>query len=150
MALDLVHAYVTALLREWFDLTDVGRDGDGDYPFRYGTATYYVRVLDREPAVVRVFSVAVRDVPVTADLLCELNDINAGTAFARVCASGGHVWVESELWAAAMDAFALGMACERVGDLAHRIGPPIAALYGGSTHFSLDDPEGRDPQDGAA
>ncbi|MHB8340642.1 MAG: T3SS (YopN, CesT) and YbjN peptide-binding chaperone 1 [Mycobacteriales bacterium] len=150
MALDLVHAYVTSLLREWFDLSEVVRDVDGDYPFRYGTATYYVRVLDQEPAVVRVFSVAVREVAVTADLLRELNDVNASIAFARVCVSGGLVWVEAELWADAMDAFALGMACERIGELADRIGPSLAAVYGGSTHFRLEDPEGRDPQDGAA
>lgn len=143
---DLVHAHIAALLREWFNLEQVHRDEDGDYPFRFGTTAYYVRVLDRDPAMVRIFATAVHDAPFSADLLTELNDINGATAFCRATWSAGQVWVEAELWAETADAFSLGMACERVGDLADRIGPTLAALFGGRTVWALDEAEGEEPQ----
>jgi hypothetical protein len=143
---DLVHAYVSQLLCEWFSLGQVRRDEDGDYPFRYGTAVYYVRVLDRDPAVLRIFAIAVHDLDCSPGLLEELNEINANVAFARVSHGSRQVWVEAELWADNLDAFVLGMTCERVGELADRIGPSLATLFGGLTRFELDDPEGPEPQ----
>lgn len=144
--LDLVHSYVGRLLREWFCLPQVVRDADGDYPFRFGTAVAYVRVLDRDPAVVQVFAGAVHGVRIGPELLTELNDTNANVTFARVYLSGTDVWVQTELWAETMTGFTLGMACERVGELADRIGPAVAAVYGGCTDFSIREPEGEDPQ----
>ncbi len=145
--LELVHALVSQLLGEWFNLDDVRRDDDGDYPFRHGSTVYYVRVVDREPAVLRIFSVAVNEVDATPELLAELNDVNAHVSFARVSHASRQVWVETELWPDAMDAFSLGMACERVGELSDRIGPPLAAIHGGRTRFQFDEPEGEGPQE---
>lgn len=142
----LVHSYVARLLREWFALPRVVRDAAGNYPFRFGTALACVRVLERDPAVVRVFAAAVQGVDPDPDLLGELNDINAGTAFARVYLAGSQVCVESELWAETLSAFTLGMACERVGELADRIGPLLATRFTGATRFTLADPEGEEPQ----
>lgn len=51
-----VRSHVERLLQDEWDVCRVTTDGDGDHPFRNGTAADWVAVLDSEPVMVRVFA----------------------------------------------------------------------------------------------
>jgi hypothetical protein len=58
----MVKAYIESLLEDLTGTEKVSPDHDGDYPIRYPSAQYYVRVLDVGEPVVQIFAVAVADV----------------------------------------------------------------------------------------
>lgn len=148
--IDLVQAWVEKLLKEAFDLDELVRDADGDYPFRHGSAAYFVRVLDRDPPLVRVFAVAVTDVEATPELCWEVNDLNASVSLVRLSAAAGCVFVEADLLADSLEREQLLHVCFTVGDVADHVGPLIAATFGGQTAFPADESEPRDDGDADA
>jgi hypothetical protein len=137
--IDLVQAWVEKLLREAFTLDELIRDDDGDYPFRYGSAAYFVRVLDRDPPLVRVFAIAVTGVSGSASLYEELNDLNASLSVVRVSHAVESVFVEVDLFGDALEREQLLYACLTVGQVADHVGPLLAATFGGTTAFPVDD-----------
>lgn len=133
--IELVRSHVERLLQEVFELCRVRRDQDGDYPFRSGSAVYFVRVLDGDPVMISVFAAAVTGVKRSAKLLEEINSINARSVFGHVYWRAGTVFVEHTLMASSLDEETLGRVCAAVGTLADDIGPMIALVYGGATAF---------------
>lgn len=142
--INLVQAWVEKLLREPFDLAELIQDSDGDYPFRHGTAAYFVRVLDRDPPLVRVFAVAVGNVEGSPELYEELNELNASLSMVRLSHSGDCVFVEIDLFADSLEHEQLLHACLTVGGVADHVGPLLAATFGGATAFPVDEDEDED------
>ncbi len=134
-----VRSHVERCLQDEWEECRVVRDGDGDYPFRHGSAACYVRVEETSPVLVRVFAHAVVDVRRTARLLAELNDLNASARSAHVYWAGGLVVVEHALHAAAVDRETLGHACVAVGTVAADIGTLLAGVFGGHTPFAASE-----------
>ncbi len=127
-----------ALLKQLLGAKDVTTDPDGDYPVRYQSALYYVR-LDpgsHDAPVVQIFAVALADVPSSPALLEELNLINSRLRFARIFWVREQVLVESELVGEELSLAGLGTACDTVGGAADYFGPRLAEKFGGTTAFS--------------
>ena len=143
--IDLVRSHVERCLQESFDLCRVEADPEGDYPFRDDTAAYFVRVLDGDPVLVNVISWLVRDIPKSAKLLAELNDINSRLMCGRVYYANRAVCLEESLLAASVDAYSLGGVCQAIGRLAAEFGPMLAAVFGGKTWFPAEDSESVEP-----
>jgi hypothetical protein len=133
--IDRIRPYVEKLLREGFSIPDLQPDPDGDYPFRYRTAGYYVRLFDERAPTLQLFSVVVRDIKRTPKLLGKLNDINAGATFVRVYWVNHQVIASTELVADTLDAEELGNACNIVGRVADAIGRGLVADFGGHVLF---------------
>ena len=82
-------------LQDGWKVPGVVQDGDGDYPFRFGTAACYVSITVGEvPTFARVWAMAAVKVKKSAKLLAELNEINARTLTARIYWANGSVVVE--------------------------------------------------------
>ncbi len=111
------------------------RDPDGDYPFRFGSADLYVRLPDDEPARVQVFSVVLRDVTCTEELLREINDYNANLPFVRAFWFDEQVIVEIEQLASTLDVEELANGCAAVVTAAQDLGPVLSEFFGGSIAF---------------
>lgn len=127
-------AYVEKLLREAGD-AEVFSDGDGDYPYRWGTAACWVRVVEEPQLRVQVFGHAASGVKATARLLRELNEVNANSVSARVHLSNGSVIVEQAVPADGLNAATLAQACIAVGSVADDLGMLLAAMFDGETPF---------------
>jgi hypothetical protein len=141
MRRDVIAAYVEKLLAVLTNAPQVAPDKDGDYPVRFGSALYYVRLVgDGEPDV-QVFAVAVDGVEPSTDLLADLNDINCRIRFVRVFHVAGQVLVETDIVGDAIDPRGFSNACQVVASVTDRIGPELAKKYGGRSAFE----DGKDP-----
>jgi hypothetical protein len=134
----MVHSHIQRIIQDDLEICEVVRDADGDYPFRHGTAAYYVRVVAGEPVIVQIFSLAVRGVRKSARLLDELNSVNARLNLGRIFWRDGYVAVETTLLAESLDRASLSRACTAVGAVADEVGSMIATVYGGHTTFPAD------------
>ncbi len=133
---DMARSHVKELAREAFELDDVVVDGDGDLPFRHGTAMYYLSVVSGG-RLLRVWSHAVSGLHVNKAVLRELNEANASLLLARVFAEGSSVIVEGCLPVEPLQARDLALLCQEVGGTADRLGSLLAAVYGGQQAFPV-------------
>jgi Putative bacterial sensory transduction regulator len=131
----VMRSHVERCLQDIWQVCRVKVDADGDYPFRRGTASGFVRVERDTPSVVRVFAFAALDTPRSAKLLTELNDINRRTRTTSLVWADGAVIVEHVLLAAAVKRGALRQAIESVGFVADDIGTMITTVFGGRTPY---------------
>jgi hypothetical protein len=139
---EALRAHVERIVSEYLG---VGRDyleidADGDIPVRVGSALYFVSLLDRDPALVRVWSIVLDDVKSSDDLLSELNDINANIVAARVFFLGDRVIAATELRADTLDPDELAFACDSIGALSDWIDTTMVVRFGGKTRFNDDEP----------
>ena len=93
---EMVTAYIETLIERLTGVKKAEPDADGDYPIRYRSALYYVRVVGSRMPVVQVFSVAVDGTQFTDALARDLNAINAQLHFCRIFWVLDQVLVESE------------------------------------------------------
>ncbi|MCB1257237.1 MAG: DUF3293 domain-containing protein [Microthrixaceae bacterium] len=108
-------------------------DEDGDYQLSLFGAPVYARIIDDDPALLRVFAIVLRDAPETPELLTELNDLNLGRSFARVVVKDGTVLAIGDLVAATVDDMELEALFMNIAETASDIGPAISAMFGGTT-----------------
>jgi hypothetical protein len=135
---DMVRAYTESLLMQVLGADKVFRDDDGDYPVRYESALYYVRIDagSNDDPVVQVFAIALADVTPTADLFERLNLINSQLRFARIFYVRNQVLIESEMIGEELSLAGFTTACETVGGAADYFGPRLAEQFGGRTAFA--------------
>lgn len=131
----MVRSHVERLLQDEFELPRVEPDADGDYGFRHGSAGYFVRVVEGDPVVVRVFAVAVVAIKRSARLLAELNSVNSRLVFGRVYWAADMIMVEHSLLAVSVDRETLARAARAVATVSDDLGPMLATVYGGTTAF---------------
>ena len=140
---DVLRPYVHQVVREYLGLEPeiaLEVDDDGDVPIRWGSALYYVSILDRDPVLVRVWSIVLRSVDHSDELLAELNDINASIVAGRVFFKEDRLIAATELRADTMDRGELEFACWAIGSLADWIDTTLAVRFGGTKHFDdIDD-----------
>ena len=137
---DWFRSHVERCLQDGWEVPGVVQDGDGDYPFRFGTAACYVSITVGEvPTFARVWAMAVVGVKKSAKLLAELNDINARSLTARIYWANGSVVVEQMLIAEAVSVGSLDQACQAVGSMADNYGVLLAAGFAGHTPFDAVD-----------
>ena len=141
---DMVRAYTESLLERVIGADKVMADNDGDYPVRFQSALYYVRIDPgpRDDPVVQVFAVAVDKIEPGPALYEALNDINARLRFARTFWVRGQVLIEAEMPGLSLSLEGFGSACETVRYAADHFGPQLAEQFGGKTAF--EDEKGAD------
>lgn len=103
---------------------------------RCGTAVVYLRLVDSEPPVVRAFSPLLRHVDRSADLLGELNDLNAKVNFLRLFWRDGTVYAASEVLASTLTAAELTNICDTVAEAADYYDVRLHARFGGEITFA--------------
>lgn len=144
---------VTGLLAEYLDEAGDADPDEGCVPgevdpdqgldpleapvaIRSGTALVLVRLVDAEPALVRVFSPLLREVARSDELLAELNEINAHLSFLRLFWRDDTVFAASELLAASLDLASLANACDALCDLADYYDERLHDRFGGTLAYS--------------
>jgi Putative bacterial sensory transduction regulator len=138
----MLRSHVERCLQDVWEQHELIIDGDGDYPYRWGTAACWVAVQSGPSMAVRVFAHAAHGLKRTAKLLTEINEVNARSRWARVFWDHGRVIVAAELPWTAIDRPALDQFMRSVGTVADDIGAMLAAVYGGQTPL----PPELDPQ----
>ena len=108
---------------------------------RCGTAVLYVRLVEAEPAVVRLFSPLLRHIPTSPELLAELNDLNARLNFQRVFWRDATVYAACELLADTLTAAEFSYACDGVAEAADYYDVRLREKFGGETAFAERRPE---------
>ncbi|WP_412538455.1 YbjN domain-containing protein [Longispora sp. K20-0274] len=102
---------------------------------RSGTAIVYVRLIDAEPAVVRVFSPLLREIDSGPELLAELNELNGRLSFLRLFWRDRTVYAAAELLAETLDEPELANACDSLADAADYYDEWLGARFGGVRAF---------------
>lgn len=119
-------------LRKWFGPDSLGRDVDGDFPVRVGSAIVYVRIL---PEAIALFSCVLEDVEPTAALHAALNSANSHARYARVFWVGGRIIAAAELPAIGASGDQVATACAELGHLADRLDDVLHGRFGGIASF---------------
>jgi hypothetical protein len=141
---DMVRAYTEILLKQVTGIEEVEPDHDGDYPIRYESALYYVRIVPgmADDPVVQVFAVAVDKVGPAPALYEALNDINTKLKFARTFWVGGQVLFEAEMPGMSLSLDGFASACRTVASAADYFGSRLVEGFGGKTAFDNEkDPD---------
>lgn len=130
----MAHSHVQRMLREGMELDEIRQDCDGDYPFRHGTAMYYLSV-GRGGHMVKVWSSCVFGLKGTAAVLREINATNARLMHCRMFLSGTTLQVEAFVPIIGLVPAYLVAVCSEVGETADSVGQLMAAVHGGSVCF---------------
>lgn len=128
---DMAHSHVQRLLREGMELAEVVQDGDGDYPFRHGTAMYYLSV-GASGHMAKIWSHAVYGLKRSKAVLREINSTNERMIHGRAFLQGGHLVVEAYVPIQCLPADYLAAVCEEIGRTADGVGQLLAAVHGGT------------------
>lgn len=135
-----IRSHVERLLEDEWEACRVQSDDDGDYPFRVGSAACWVSVMHSDPIMVRVFAHAAFGVKPTLKLYRELNEIQRCSLSAHVAYADGVVLVSQTLSPVGLTQRALAQAMTAVAGTANEIGVLVAAVFGGSTPFPVEEP----------
>jgi hypothetical protein len=134
-----LRCYLEQLLAEQWSEPVLVRDGDGDYPFRYGTAMAWVTLPPADPTTVSVFAHAVIGVKRSGRLFAELNDIQSGHMGVTLVHSDGCVLVSQTISAHGLNRQTLHRALASVSEVADEIGPFLASMFGGETPYPAEE-----------
>ena len=127
---EAIRPWVERVLADAFNLGEVTRDEDGDYPIPFGPAPLYARLTDGTPHRLQLFTVALDGVPGSEQLFAELNSMNTNLGFARAIWTAGQVLFETELEATDVEPDGVIAACTRVAELAASLGPVLDVAFG--------------------
>lgn len=133
--IDMAHSHVQRMLREGMELDTVVQDNDGDYPFRAGTAMYYVSV-GNHGHMVKVWSHAVYGLKRSKAVLREVNSTNERLTHGRAYLQAGHLVVEALVPVQFLTPAYLAAVCEEVGRTADRVGQLLATVHNGTLCFA--------------
>lgn len=138
----MVRAYVEKIVLEMLGGEGpLHVDDDGSIPVRRGSAVYYIDVVDRgeNPALVRVWSIVLRNAAGGRALLKALNDINSRILQARVYYADGDVVMSTELLADTVTVENLSYAADAIGSLADRFDDELQEHFSGEKSFEGED-----------
>jgi hypothetical protein len=106
---------------------------------RSGTAVVYLRLIESEPPLVRVFSPLLRRLGRSPELLAELNELNGRLNFIRLFWRDDRVIAAAEMLASTLDPIELSNACDWVADAADYYDEPLRDQFGGELAFDPAD-----------
>ncbi len=128
--------FVEKTMKEVLGVDELVVDSDGDVPVRWGSAMFYVRVLDGDTPLVRIFCPLVRNVKRTCKLLEFVNEINCKSVMTTVQWIDDDVLATTELRAESLDKDTLEFACNNMGYLADTFDDQIKEKFGGDLMFA--------------
>ncbi|GGM88741.1 hypothetical protein ACFFX1_13465 [Dactylosporangium sucinum] len=103
---------------------------------RSGTAVLYLRLINNDPPLVRVFSPLLQKIDCSPELLTELNELNGRLNFIRLFWRDRSVIASTELLAATLDPIELTNACDWLADAADYYDVRLHAQFGGELAFA--------------
>lgn len=121
---------VLATLTEVTGISDLGYDNDGDIGLRKGSALVFVRLID-EPPCVRIYSLLVRDVEESPEILVRLNDINANQSLMRFIYRNGTIFAIADVAAEPFVSAHVAQAFEHFCAIADGMDNLLQAEFGG-------------------
>ncbi len=124
-------SHVERLLERVWDARELTVAPDGLYYGEAGTAVAWVSVETDSPMAVRLVAVVAVDVPGTAKVLRELNEINAAARFGWLSWYEGRVHCEAVVPADGLTAENLAGLWYAVVARANQVGPMLTAVHGG-------------------
>jgi len=130
----MAHSHVQRMLREGMELERVEQDSDGDYPFRHGTAMYYLSV-GSSGHLLKIWAHAAYGVNPTKSVLREVNSTNEQLMHCRAFMSGETLTIEAFVPIESLIPGYLAAVCHEVGCTADRVGQLLAAVHGGRVLF---------------
>jgi T3SS (YopN, CesT) and YbjN peptide-binding chaperone 1 len=145
-SVDMVTSYVETLIERLTGAEKAKVDPDGDYPIRYRSALYFVRVVPARKPVVQIFSVAVDDVQLTDSLARELNDINGRLHFCRAFWVRGQILVEAEHLGGSLSEADFEECARNVAEATDAFAKGLAERHGGRLAFEKSKEPGYAPQ----
>jgi len=131
----MAHSHLQRMLREGMELDEIQQDCDGDYPFRHGTAAYYLSV-GRGGHMVKVWSNVVFGLKGTAGVLREINATNEQLMHCRMFLSGTTLQIEAFLPIEPLVPGYLTAVCHELGETADSVGQLMATVHGGCLAFA--------------
>jgi hypothetical protein len=134
-SVDMLRPYVERLLAEWLQTDDLVVDDDGDVPIRFGSALYYVGLVDRDPPLVRVWSTVLRDVEKSPELLDAINDVNTRIIQCRMFFDDGAVTLATEVIAEELGKEELIEVCNAIATIADDFDDDLQGRFGGTRGF---------------
>ena len=145
---EVFRPYIEKTIKEYLGLDSLVVADNGDIPIRLGSARYIVRLLDRDPPLVNVYSVLLSEVEEKPEIYKELNTININIVSARVfyIPEEKIIVAATEIPAETADKEDLAHACWAVGTLAEWADTDLQAKFGGTMSFE-DDKPGDEPTD---
>ena len=143
---DMFRPYVEKTVKEILGVDELIIDKDGDIPVHWGSAMFYVRVLEGDTPLVRISSPLVRNVKRTCKLLEQVNEINCKSVMATVQWVDDDVLATTELLASSIDKEILKYACNNMGALADTWDNQLKDKFGGELMF----PDDGTPKEGEA
>ena len=135
---EMVRSYVESLLEQLLEIEKITQDQDGDYPVRYRSALYFVRIVPGkyDDPVVQVFATVLANIQPSPQLFESLNEINTQLHFTRIFWVAEQVLIESEIHWEALSPAGFNTACRDVAMGADYFGPRLAKALGGQTAFA--------------
>jgi hypothetical protein len=106
-----------------------------NYPIRYRSARYCLRVLGLRTPIVQVFSIAVADVELTDALAQDLNVTNSKLHFCHSFWVDGQVLIESEHLGMSLSDSDFRECAVNVAEATNAFAPGLAERYGGRLAF---------------
>jgi hypothetical protein len=134
----MLRSHVERSLQRIWETEDLVMDPDEDYPFRAGTAACWVSMTGDDDPAIRVFGHAAHDVPKSARMLGEINELNVRAKWAKVTWLDGVVLVDCGLYWTEVNEDSLTRAMSAVCGVANDIGVMLATVFGGDTPFPVD------------
>ena len=128
---DMTRSAVEEVLEECFGPDVLRPDADGDYGLSIYGVPVYARLIEGQPSSLKVFAQVVTEIDSSAELLEELNALNAAYDFVKVVLHGAVLAVEGDLVADTLDAPELTTLYDRIRYVANELGPALTAMYGG-------------------
>jgi hypothetical protein len=126
---------VLATLKEVTGISDLEYDNDGDIGLRKGSALVFVRLID-EPPCVRIYSLLVRDVEESPDILVRLNDINANQPLMRFVYRNGTIFAITDVAAEPFVSAHVAQAFEHFCAIADGMDNLLQAEFGGRIAYA--------------
>lgn len=129
--------HVEGVIRETFDVVAATPNHNGDFPLSRQAVPVFGRFdILENPTWLQVFTVVLRGVDSSHELLTEINDLNQHLSYAplyhEVTEDGvGQIATRIDLLAEALDPAELAAAVKRIHEVATEITPTLAAFFGG-------------------
>lgn len=124
--------HVEEIIREHFGHLAVKRDEDGDYILRRHGHHIYGRLRDDSiPVSIQIFGLLLHNIESSADLLSEINQINASSHFIKATLEEKNVFISDDLVAESLDPVELKTSVSKIAKALDDYANTLSVVFGG-------------------
>jgi hypothetical protein len=141
--LEMIRPYVEKSISEYLGIEPPGKlivNDDGTIPVKVGSAVYYIRLIDGDPAVLQVYSIVLEEIDQSQALLEALNAVNRDNFFAKVFwLDDKRVIAATEIVAETADKEEIATACNSIAWVSDHYDTELNKQFGGKMQYA-DEP----------